>query len=138
MSRSVGRSSAGWFLAWFGVGALDALAMVGALTIGIFVLPVGIAATVFLATRRDASDGIGGLISGLGLPVLYIAYLNRDGPGTICRTYPGGGSSCVEEWSPWPWFAIGMALVLVGVAVFTRAQRSRSASDSQASTLRGQ
>ena len=99
MSRSVGRSSVGWFLAWFGVGALDALAIVGALTIGIFVLPVGIAATVFLATRRDASDGIGGLICGLGLPVLYVAYLNRDGPRTICRTYPGGGSSCVEEWS---------------------------------------
>jgi hypothetical protein len=119
----------GWFVAWFFAGALCALAVVGALTIGIFVIPIAGALIAFLATRRGATDGISGLVSGLGLPVLYVAFLNRDGPGNIC-TVSATGSSCTEQWSPWPWLLLGAALVCLGVVVLARSTRGRDGTGS--------
>jgi hypothetical protein len=116
----------GWFLAWFFAGALCALAVLGALTIGIFVLPIAGVLIVFLATRRHAVDGVAGLISGLGLPVLFVAYLNRDGPGNIC-TSTATSTTCMEEWSPWPWLLIGVGVIALGVAVFVWSTRRRAA-----------
>ena len=116
----------GWFLAWFGAGALVALAFLGALTIGIFVMPIAGALIVLLATRRNAFNGVAGLISGLGLPILLVAYFNREGPGNIC-TVTATSTSCTEEWSPWPWLLIGVAVVIVGVVVFVRSARGRAA-----------
>jgi hypothetical protein len=116
----------GWFVAWFFAGALCALTVLGAFTIGIFVLPIAGAAIVFLATRRGAVDGIAGLISGLGLPVFYVAFLNRDGPGNIC-TVTATSTSCTEEWSPWPWLLVGIAFVVLGVVVFVMANRRPTA-----------
>ena len=115
----------GWFLAWFGAGALVASAFLGALTIGIFVLPIAGALIVLLATRRNAFNGVAGLISGLGLPILLVAYFNREGPGNICNI-TATSTSCTEEWSPWPWLLIGVAVVVVGVVVFVRSARGRA------------
>src|SRR4051812_10785706 len=111
-----------WFLAWLGIGLLWMFAVVSAMTIGIFVLPFALVATVLAARRPNAALGAPGLVSGLGLPFLLIAYLNKDGPGNVCRSTGGGGTSCVEEWSPWPWLAIGGALLLLGVFMFRRRQ----------------
>ncbi len=112
-----------WFLAWAGVGVGGALAVVGALTIGVFVLPVAVGLAVLLATRPGATIGIPGLISGASLPMFYVAYLNRDGPGNICHSFADGGSACIEEWSPLPWAFIGMCLLFGGIAVFVRRRR---------------
>ncbi len=111
-----------WFAAWSLIGALYALALLGAMTIGILILPVAVAATVFLGRHRPARAGLWGLVSGAGLPLMYVAYLNRDGPGTVCSAIPGG-ESCTDEWSPWPWLAIGLALLLAGVILFARRRR---------------
>lgn len=113
-----------WFVAWFLVGCLYSLAVLGALTIGVFVLPFAIAATLLLLRGRQAVDGLPGLLSGLSGPVFYVASLNRDGPGMIC-TKLQGGEQCTEEWSPWPWVAVGTALFLAGIAVFMLLRRSR-------------
>ena len=88
-------------------------------------LPIASAAIVFLATRRGATNGIAGLISGLGLPVLYVAFLNREGPGNICKV-SASSISCTEEWSPWPWLLVGIAFLVVGVAVFVMSNRRRA------------
>ena len=88
-----------WFMAWLVVGAGAVLAMLAALTIGVFILPLCIVAMVVLATRRGSSQGLPGLVSGLSLPLFYVAYLNRDGPGTIC-TRSVSSVSCTDEWSP--------------------------------------
>ena len=87
-----------WFTAWLLVGAGYALSFIGIASIGLFVLP---------------------------LPVLYVAYLNRAGPGTICTTV-AGGQECHDEWSPWPWLAVGVILFVVGVAAFIDRQRRAS------------
>ena len=106
-----------WFIAWIVVGVALMLAILGAASIGVFVLPVAVGLAALVATRNGSTVGLPGLISGASLPVFYVAYLNRDGPGTICRSFDGG-SSCTEEWSPWPWLVVAVLLLLGGIAVF--------------------
>ena len=114
-----------WFAAGLVAGAALALGLLGALSIGIFVLPLAVALTVFLAIRHP--EGLIGAISGLGLPLLYVAYLNRDGPGTVCTT-SAGGTSCADEWAPLPWALAGLVLVAAGVVVFATVGRPRTRS----------
>lgn len=106
-----------WFACWSIAGASWVVTVLGALSIGVFVLPVAIILTVLLATRRTSSVGFPGIISGAGLPLLYVAHLNRGGPGNVCTTF-AGGQSCTQEWSPLPWLGIGTALVATGVVAF--------------------
>jgi hypothetical protein len=110
-----------WFTAWLLVGAGFALSLIGIASIGLFVLPLPVLATALLV-RQYATSGLPGLISGLAVPLLYVAYLNRAGPGTICTTVTGG-HECNDEWSPWPWLAVGVILFVLGVAVFIDRQR---------------
>ena len=112
-----------WFAAWLIIGVGYALSLVGAASIGLFVLPLPVIATILLARRQHAVGGLPGLISGLGIPLLYVAYLNRAGPGTICVTIAGGGQDCTDEWSPWPWLAAAVILLALGIAAFIARQR---------------
>ena len=118
-------SASGWFIAWIGVGVAFMFALLGALTIGVFVLPIAAGLAVLVATRRGSSVGIPGLISGVSLPLFYVAFLNRDGPGDICRSFADGGSACTEEWSPLPWLFVGVLFLLGGIAVFVQVNRNR-------------
>jgi len=106
------------FLAWAAVGAGACLTLLTVFTIGIFVLPLVIAATVTLLRWRGGRTVTAvGVISGLGLVPLYVAYLNRGGPGDVCSS-AAAGQICTTEGSPWPWFAAGVALIIAGVAAF--------------------
>ncbi len=116
----------GWFGAWLLVGIAASLGVLSILTIGIFVLPIAGVAFIVLLTRRTSIVGVPGFLSGLSVPLFYVAYLNRDGPGTVCDATRGGGTSCTDEWSPWPFFALGVALLLAGIAIFLLVQHSRA------------
>jgi hypothetical protein len=106
-----------WFFAWTAVGAGYAFAILAALSIGVYVLAITVVATVLLVRSPSASSGLTGIVSGLGLPLLYVAFLNRSGPGTVCTTTLTG-QSCVDEWSPWPWLLAGVLLVVAGCGWF--------------------
>jgi hypothetical protein len=112
-----------WFAAWLMIGAGYALSLLGAASIGLFVLPLTVLATILLARRQHAGSGLPGLISGVGIPLLYVPYLNRAGPGTICTTITGGGQDCTDEWSPWPSLAAAVILLALGRAAFVARQR---------------
>ena len=75
-----------WFIAWMLTGAGYALGILGALSIGPYVLVITVAATIVLATRTGSRVGLPGLISGPSLPLFYVAFLNRSGPGTVCTS----------------------------------------------------
>jgi hypothetical protein len=108
------------FFAWAVVGAGGGVALAAALTIGIFVLPLVTAATMgLLGWPGSRTVAVVGVVSGLGLVPLYIAFLNRGGPGDVC-TSSASGQSCISEWSPWPWFVAGVLLVCAGAILFTR------------------
>ena len=127
-STPLRRRAVVWFIAWMLTGAGYALGLLGALTIGPYVLLVTVAATIVLATRARTLVGLPGLVSGLSLPLFYVAFLNRSGPGTICTT-TATSRSCVDEWSPWPWLVIGVVLLVGGCAWFATANRRRGAAD---------
>lgn len=112
------RADTGAFVAWAGVGAGLCLAALTPLTIGIFVLPVAVAAGIaLLVWRRGRNGSVVGLLCGFGLVPLYVGYLNRDGPGTVCHAI-AGGQECGTEWSPVPWLAVGALLIAGGIALF--------------------
>jgi hypothetical protein len=117
-ARRVGRVLVWPFVAWAAVGAGACLALLTVFTVGVFILPVVIAAAIaLLRWRGSRTIAAIGVISGFGLVPLYVAYLNRGGPGDVCTT-SGGGQSCLTEWSPWPWFIAGAVMVALGIAVF--------------------
>jgi cytochrome bd-type quinol oxidase subunit 2 len=122
-----------WFLAWFVLGAGYALTLLGALTIGVFILPFVLAGTIAVVRRSGSRAGAAGLISGLALPLIYVAYLNRDGPGTVCTIY-AGGQSCTEEMNPWPWLALAAVLVIIGLLAFRMTRRRRRAAGARGSS----
>lgn len=113
-----------WFAAWLVVGAAYIVSVLGALSIGPFVLLPTILATCLLARRSAARRALPGLLAGFGVAPLLVAYLNRDGPSNVCDV-TAGGSSCTQEWSPWPWLIVGCALLAVGFGVFAMRRRAR-------------
>lgn len=121
-ARDHGRAGAGawgWFLAWALAGAAYGAGVVGAATIGIVVFPIAIVATVVLLGRRPALSGLPGAALGVGAVLIYVAYVNRRGPGTVCTQHGGGaGYRCVSELSPLPFVVAGAVAVVVGVGLF--------------------
>jgi len=111
------------FAAWLVVGALYAVGFLGILSIGVLVLPVAIVCSVLLASRPSMARGSPALIGGLALPPFYVAYLNRAGPGMVCRQI-SGGQSCTQEWSPWPWLAAGLLLIALSIVVLSLRNRA--------------
>lgn len=120
MSTST-RADLAWFAAWSAIGALFALSIAGALTIGVFILIVPLIATACLLRLPRASVGRPGLVTGAALPLFYIAFLNRHGPGNICNATH---LRCHDEWSPWPWLLAGICLTVFGGLIFARPARS--------------
>ena len=96
------------------------MVVLGAFTIGIFFIPVAGVLTLILLSRRASWVGLPGLITGIGLPLLVVAHLNRSGPGNISSTNPDGSSGCTQEWTPWPFLLVGLGLLVGGIIVFTK------------------
>jgi hypothetical protein len=112
------------FLLWAGVGAGGCLALLGALSIGIFIAPVVVLLAFALLLTTKADRSMVGVVLGVSAPLLYVAWLNRDGPGEVCRVEERF-TQCTEQWNPWPWFVAGLALAAVGGAMFQRLGHKR-------------
>jgi hypothetical protein len=104
------------------------LALLATFTPFVLLVPVVGLLGAALVARSGSRAAAPALLCGLALPVLFVAWLNRDGPGNVCSVTPSS-TSCVQEWSPLPWVAVGSALVLSGIAgsiVARRAARARN------------
>ncbi|MFD8417935.1 hypothetical protein [Streptomyces sp. NPDC059466] len=112
-----------FFTGWLLTGAGYVFALLAVLSIGIFILPLPLIATVVLATRRGALRGLPGLLSSASLPLFVLTYLNRNGPGTHC-TASAGGQSCTEGLlNPWILLPVGLLVLAAGVALFLAMRR---------------
>ena len=101
------------------------MGLLSILTTGIFVLgATTLLAGVIVRWRHVGSD-VGGVVSGLGLPLLYLAVVNRHGPGTVC-TVVQSGTSCTDESSPWLWLGAGVTLIALGLGLFLNGRRRSS------------
>ena len=101
----------GWFWAWaiLGVGAALAAVSLGPLLL----IPVALVAFV-MASRPNIRRSSFGLVSGAGILLLVVAYLQRQGPGTTCW-HRGAASGCDEHLNPIPWLVVGIACVIGGI-----------------------
>jgi hypothetical protein len=106
------------FVAWSVIGALLVLGFVSILSIGVILLAVAVGATaLLLRLGSNSTIGMTGLISGAALPVAYIGWANREGPGNICHAIPGG-MRCDQEWNPTPFWVVAAVLFAAGIALF--------------------
>jgi len=105
------------------VGALVAFGVAGLATIGLFLLALAavlVALALVVPSLRPPS--VPGLLVGLSTAPLYIAWLNRDGPGLVCTT-TADSMSCSDQWSPWPFVAVGVLFAGAGVALLVVGRR---------------
>lgn len=113
---------------WLLVGALAGLGIAGILTIGLPLLLLA-ALLTWIGLRSDTLvRGVAAMPAGLALLALYLAWLNRGGPGDVCRV-DAQGTTCDEEWSPWPFVALAVVLLAVSVVAVSRRRSSRRARD---------
>lgn len=119
------------YLLWIVVGGLLAFGFAGILTVGIFVIPIALVLGVIgLIIPASRSYSVLSCLIGMGAVAVYLAWLNRGGPGTVCESRLDS-LVCVDQWSPWPFLAAGVALILTGIWLplrLSRAARSDGAS----------
>jgi hypothetical protein len=98
---------------------LGCAAALGFVSLGVLVLaPVAIVGAL-MASRPTIRRSTFGLLSGAGILLLYVAWLQRAGPGTTCwRTATASG--CDQHLNPLPWLLVGIALFIGGVVAHAR------------------
>jgi hypothetical protein len=115
-SRHAHLVGCGWFWAWALLGS--------ALTLGILSLGPILAAPLLvigwlMASRPAIRRSAFGLLSGAGALLLYVAWVQRAGPGTTCwQTQTASG--CDQHLNPLPWLVAGVVLFVGGVAAHAR------------------
>jgi hypothetical protein len=79
-----------------------------------------VTALIWLTASRPAGRRSGfGIVTGIGLPLLYVAWEQRAGPGTTCWQ-TGSASGCDQHLNPLPWLVVGLALLVGGIVMQTR------------------
>ena len=106
----------GWFFGWALLGSAAAL---GAVSLGPLLLVPTALLGVFLWRRPGARRSAFGLLTGAGTLLLYVAWVQRAGPGTTCW-HTATGSGCDQHLNPLPWLVAGIALVVSGFIVHAR------------------
>jgi hypothetical protein len=86
----------------------------------------GLILAVVAGRRGGSGRELLGLVSGAGIPLLYVAWLNRDGPGEVCRPITNG-VECTQQLTPWPWLGAALALMVAGVVLFVAVRARRHA-----------
>ena len=115
-SRRAHASGCTWFWSWAVLGCAAAL---GALTIGVPVLAAVVLLGGLMAAQRRLHRSALGFVTGFGVPLLYVAWLNREGPGVTCWQ-TATDSGCTGHLNPLPWLLLGAALFIAGVIVYAR------------------
>jgi hypothetical protein len=112
------QSAGGW--SWFFVWALlGSAAALGTVSLGPLLLVPTALLGVFLWRRSGVRRSAFGLLSGAGALLLYVAWVQRDGPGTTCW-HTATASGCDQHLNPLPWLIAGIALIVAGVVAHTR------------------
>jgi hypothetical protein len=113
-----------WVWAVVGVGFGFAISV-----IGLFTVPASMIAAIVLLTRPRLRASAYGVLVGIGVPLLVVAYLNREGPGTVCHSIDGGrGTQCDDLTDPRKWAVVGLLFIAAGIAGQLYAARPRVSS----------
>jgi len=108
----------GWFWAWALLGFAAAL---GAVSLGVLLLVPVVAAGALMASRPTIRRSALGLLTGAAALLLYVAWVQRAGPGTTCW-HTATASGCDQHLNPVPWLLAG--LVMFGGGIVAHACRA--------------
>jgi hypothetical protein len=112
-----------WLWAIVGVGL-----GLGVSVIGLFTVPASLLIAILLLTRTRLRGSAYGVLVGIGIPLLVVAFLNREGPGTVCHSFDGGrGLRCDDLYDPRKWATLGLAFIVAGVLAQLLTSRPRAA-----------
>ena len=118
------RSSVAGFVGYLltaGLVSFGALAVFSPLML--LVVP-GLAIGTVLLVRRHTGADLFGLVSGLCAVPFWLAWTNRGGPTDDCAS--GSGDTCPDLSSPWPYVAVGAALLAAGLICYLLISRRRA------------
>jgi hypothetical protein len=115
-SRRAHLVGCGWFWAWALLGSAAAL---GVLSLGPILLAPAVVLAALMASRPAIRGSAFGLLSGAGALLLYVAWVQRAGPGTTCWSTQTA-SGCDEHLNPLPWLVLGIVLFIGGIAAHAR------------------
>jgi hypothetical protein len=116
------RSQLPWFLAWAAVGVGVAL---GITALGPLAALPTLLVAILLIVRHHADRSALGILVGMGLLSLYVAYVQRKGPGMV-YWHTATASGADQYLDPRPWLVAGILLVAVGVVAFLWRERRLS------------
>jgi hypothetical protein len=88
-------------------------------SLGVLVLAPVAGIGWLLASRPAIRRSAFGLASGAGILLLYVAWLQRAGPGTSCWQ-TASSSGCEQHLNPLPWLLAGIALFVGGIVAHAR------------------
>jgi hypothetical protein len=111
-----------WFVLWAFVGGAAAFGAISFLVVGLVGLAVAVLVAVLMASRPGVRGSAFGLLSGAGLLLLYVAYVQRQGPGTTCW-HTATSNGCETHLDPVPWLVVGLVFVITGLLL--HASRTR-------------
>ena len=97
-----------WFWAWALLGSIAAL---GFVSLGVLVLAPVVVAGGLMAARPAIRRSAFGLLTGVGVLLLCVAWIQRAGPGTTCWE-TGTASGCDHHLNPIPWLVIGLTALI--------------------------
>jgi hypothetical protein len=106
----------GWFFVWVLLGSAAAL---GTVSLGPLLLFPVAAFGVILWSRPSVRRSAFGLLTGAGTLLLYVAWVQRDGPGTTCW-HTATEAGCDQHLNPLPWLLMGIALFVGGAVAHAR------------------
>jgi hypothetical protein len=111
-----------WLWAIVGVGLGFGISV-----IGLFTVPASVVVAIVLLSRPRLRASAYGVLVGIGVPLLVVAYINREGPGTVCHRL-SNGIECAEDLpDPKKWAAVGLAFIVAGVLAQLFAAKPRVA-----------
>jgi hypothetical protein len=109
--------------AWILVGLAGLASVAGILTIGVFTMPLVYAGAILLLVRPDRTRGAAIMLFALAVGPVLVAWLNRDGPGQVCRSHPPDGVACGTQLNPWPWLGGAAASAAIATVLILHARR---------------
>jgi hypothetical protein len=110
------------FCAWAFLGTVSAFGLLIFGTLAVLPISLGVWLLVTPPSLRWSWFGV---MTGVGVTLLYIAYVQRRGPGITCW-HTARAAGCDEHLNPLPWLIVGAALVVLGFVAQARRLRVRS------------
>jgi len=83
--------------------------------IGLFTVPASVLVTILLLARPTLRRSVYGILVGIGAVLLLVAYINREGPGTVCHTNSNGFECAHDLPDPKKWAAVGILFIVAGL-----------------------